>query len=233
MSAVFKREFSSYMHSTFGVIFIALMLLVGGASVTLINLFFQNGDINPALEVVMVAMILFVPLLSMRSFAEDKRSGTDKLLSSLPLTVTQIVLGKFAAILCMIAIPTGAFCLFPIFLSFFGAVPMLTAYLGIVNLFLLGAAIAAVCVFIACQSDNLPAAAAISIGVLAVLFAVRFLLPYLPAGLSRVLSFLSLFGHMTALQNSVFEITVPLYYISFAVFFLFASVVVSDRRRNH
>ena len=95
----------------------------------------------------------------MRVLAEERRQKTDQLLYSLPLSMTQVVLGKYAAVLCMLALPMAAICLYPILLSAFGSIYFPAAYGAIAGFFLLGAALSAIGVFVSSVTESQAVAA--------------------------------------------------------------------------
>ena len=122
--------------------------------------------------------LLLAPLLGMRSFAEEKRSKTDQLLYSLPMSVTQIVLGKYFAMLAVFAIPVLIMGLFPVILSLFGVVFYKAAYIALLGFFVLGAALIAICMFMSTLTESQVISAVISFGAL--------LLMYMMSGLSTI-----------------------------------------------
>ena len=120
MISIFKKEFRSYMNNVTGSVFIAFLLLFAGLYTTAINLRGGYTSFEYVLSNITIVFLLLAPLLGMRSFAEEKRSKTDQLLYSLPMSVTQIVLGKYFAMLAVFAIPVLIMGLFPVILSLFG-----------------------------------------------------------------------------------------------------------------
>ncbi|MBR5124822.1 MAG: ABC transporter permease, partial [Clostridia bacterium] len=120
-------------------------------------------------------LLLMVPILCMRSMAEDRRNKTDMFYLSLPMKTSAVVVGKYLSLLTVLAIPCLVICLYPLLLGFFGTVNYASAYVGILFFFLTGAALIAVCQFLSALTDNLVVAA-----VLAMLASVLlFFLPYL------------------------------------------------------
>ena len=94
MSAVFKRELRSYFNSMTGWIFLAVIFVFTGVFTTAINLLSQSASFEYVLSQITIVFMLIVPILAMRSIAEERRSRTDQLLYSLPLRAVDIVLGK-------------------------------------------------------------------------------------------------------------------------------------------
>lgn len=103
--------------------------------------------------------LVIVPILTMRVLAEERRQKTDQLLYSLPLTMTKVVLGKYAAMLMMLLLPVGIVCLYPLILSSFGHVYLPASFSAIAGFFFLGAALLAIGMFISSVTDSQAVAA--------------------------------------------------------------------------
>lgn len=159
MRAVFKNELSSYFSSVTGYVFGAFLLLFTGIYVMVYNL--QNAYTN--FEYVLGSMsfvfLIIVPILTMKVLAEERRQKTDQLLYSLPLSMTQVVLGKFAALLAVFAAPLLIICLYPIILSAYGNVYLPGAYSAIGGFFFLGMALIAIGVYVSSVTESQAVAA--------------------------------------------------------------------------
>ena len=163
MTAVYKRELRAYMSNVYGWMFMAVLLLFVGFMVFLENLMMGTPNIEYALLTGQYVLPLLIPVLCMRSMAEDRRNKTDMFYLSLPMSTTSVVLGKYLAMLTVLAIPCAALCVYPLILGLLGEVNMVVAYLSILQFFLLGAALIAVCQFTSSLSDNLVVAAVLDV----------------------------------------------------------------------
>lgn len=168
MSAIFKREFKSYYSGMMGWLLTGVMLLFGGLYFTAANL--QGGYTNFAIALYsfVIVLLIFIPLLCMRSFAEEKRSKTDQLLLTSPVSITGIVMGKYLALLAMFAVPVAIFSLYPLIMLMLGGVDLVTSYAGILGYFFMGAACIAVCMYLSTLTENQIIAALSGFGVLLV-----------------------------------------------------------------
>ena len=110
--------------------------------------------------------MVIVPILTMRVIAEERKQKTDQLLYSLPITTTQVVIGKYLALLTVYLIPLCIICIYPLIFSQFGDVYLLTSYGSVFAFFVLGAALIAVGVFISSLTENQGFAAGIGIAVI-------------------------------------------------------------------
>ena len=159
MSAVYKRELRAYMNNVYGWLFMAILLMFAGFMVFLDNVYNGYPNFEYALSDSQYALMILIPILCMRSMAEDKHNKTDMFYLSLPMSTTSVVLGKYFAMLTVLAVPCAALCVYPLILGLLGEVNMTVAYLAVLQFFLLGAALIAVCQFTSSLSDNLVVAA--------------------------------------------------------------------------
>ena len=154
MSAIFQREFKSYFTGFTGYIFAAFLLLFEGIYVIIINLLNAYASFEFTLENIMVVFLLIVPIISMRSIAEEKHSKTDQLLYSLPIKTSSIVLGKYFALLAVLLVPTLIIGIYPIILNFFGNLNMVNAYACLLAFYLLASALIAICMFTSSLTES-------------------------------------------------------------------------------
>lgn len=168
MSAIFKREFKSYYSGMMGWLLTGVMLLFGGLYFTAANLQGGYTNFSIALYSFVIVLLIFIPLLCMRSFAEEKRSKTDQLLLTSPVSITGIVLGKYLALLAMFAVPVAIFSLYPLIMLMLGGVDLVASYAGILGYFFMGAACIAVCMYLSTLTENQIIAALSGFGVLLV-----------------------------------------------------------------
>lgn len=167
MSAVFRHELRSYFHSLTAYVFGAFLLAVIGIGAMFYNLEAAVSNFEFVLSFASIIFVVIVPILTMRTMAEERRQRTDQLLYSLPITTTQVVLGKYLALLVVYLIPLAVISLYPLLFSQFGEVYLPTSYGSLFAFFLMGAALLAVGMFLSSLTDNQGFAA--GIGVAAIL----------------------------------------------------------------
>jgi len=182
MNAFYRRELNSQFNGLTGYVYCAFMLLIAGLFVVLISL---QGE--PRFEAIIYYMRLYfvpviaVPILTMRSIAEERHQKTDKLLYSLPVSMTKIVLGKYLAIVTVMLIPMVLLLIYPYFLSALassGTVPYGAAIGSVVMFALMCAAFAAICLFLSSLTEHVALAIAMSVGVGILLYFMSFLENY-------------------------------------------------------
>ena len=180
MLAIFKREFRSYFTSMTGYVIIAIMLVFSGVFSMILNLIGQYASYESVLSNQSIVLIVAIPVLTMRSIAEDRKSKTDMLLYSLPLKMSSIVLGKYFAMLAVWAICCLSMGLTPLILSGYGTVNFVTTYSAIFGFFLLGAALIAICMFFSSLTENQLISALIGVGVMLLLYLIGALVSIIP-----------------------------------------------------
>jgi ABC-2 type transport system permease protein len=166
MKAVLKHELRTYFHSLTAYVFGAFLLAFVGLGAMLYNINSAVSNFEYVLSFGCLIFVVIVPVLTMRVIAEEKKQRTDQLLYSLPLTTTQVIVGKYLALLVVYILPLCIVSFYPLIFAQFGDVYLLTAYGSIVAFFLLGAALIAVGVFISSLTDNQGFAAGIGIALI-------------------------------------------------------------------
>ena len=166
MIAVWKHELKNYFHSLTAYVFGAFLLAFTGIGAMLYNIQAAVSNFEYVLSFGSLVFVVIVPVLTMRVIAEERRQKTDQLLYSLPITTTQVIAGKYLALLVVYLIPLCVISLYPLVFAQFGEVCLLTAYGSIFAFFVLGAALIALGVFISSLMDNQGLAAGIGVAVI-------------------------------------------------------------------
>ncbi len=166
MTGVYKKEMRSYRTTMLGYVFIAFILAVVGLYFSYINLNLSSPDFSGVLDSIRFVFLVFVPIITMRVMAEERRQRTDQLLLTLPLKVSDIVGGKYLALVTLYAIPVAIICFYPLIMAQNGTVNLPAAYLSILGFFLLGCADMAIGLFLSSLTDNPVIAAVMSFGAL-------------------------------------------------------------------
>lgn len=178
MKAVFRHELSSHFTSLTGYVFGAFLLLFAGIYTMAYNLQGTYTNFEYVLGSMSFVFLVIVPILTMRTLAEERRQKTDQLLYSLPISMTQVVLGKYAALLAVFALPVLLLCLYPLVLTAFGNVYLPASYSAILGFFFLGAALIAIGVYISSVTDSQAVAAGLCFVVMLVNYFIADLASY-------------------------------------------------------
>ena len=148
MIAVFRHELGGYFHSLTAYVFGMFLLAFIGIGSMLYNLQAAVSNFEFVLSFGSMVFVVIVPVLTMRVIAEERKQKTDQLLYALPITTTQVILGKYLALLVVYLIPLALISLYPLLFAQFGEVYLPTSYGSILAFFVLGAALIALGVFI-------------------------------------------------------------------------------------
>ena len=167
MSAVLKHELRLYFRSLTAYVFGAFLLVTVGIGAMLYNLQAAVSNFEFVLSFSSMIFVVIVPILTMRVIAEERKQKTDQLLYALPLSTTQVVMGKYLSLLLVYMIPLCVIAIYPLIFSQYGEVYLLTAYGSLAAFFLMGGALLAVGMFLSSLTDNQGFAAGIGIAVIA------------------------------------------------------------------
>ena len=181
MRSIFRNELSSYFTGPIGHVFGAFLLLFAGIYTMILNINAQLTNFEYVFGNMSFIYLIVIPILTMRVLAEERRQKTDQLLYSLPLSMTQVVLGKFAAMAVTLLIPVGLICVYPIILSAFGNVHMPSAFTAAAGFFLLGAALLSVGMLISALTESQAVAAGVCFVVMLLNYYLNALIGFLPA----------------------------------------------------
>lgn len=162
MTTIFRRELRSYFTNMHGYIFGAFLLLFTGIFCYAANLRGGYTQLEYALGNASFIFMLIVPVVTMKCIAEEKHQRTDQLLYSLPIRSSDVVLGKFAALYAVFAVPMLVMCVYPLILGMFGEVNYAATYSCIFGFFLLGGALLSLGLFISSLTESQVIAAVVS-----------------------------------------------------------------------
>lgn len=154
MLAIYKKEMRSYFTSIVGYLFLGFFLALIGLYFYGQNLYSGYANFGYALYSVTMFFILLVPMVTMRIMAEENKQKTDQLLFTSPISITQIIIGKYLSILSMLGLVMAITCVYPLILSRFGTVNLKIAYACVFAFFLLGAAYMAIGMFISALTES-------------------------------------------------------------------------------
>ena len=225
MRAIYKRELDSYFHSMIGYVFISFFLAFTGVYFMAYNLNYGYPIFSYVLSSLVFILLIAIPVLTMKSFSEDRKSRTDQLLLTAPVSLGQIVLGKYLAMVTVYLIPNLVFCLYPLVIKIQGNAYLLTDYCGILVFFLMGCVFIAIGMFLSSLTESQIIAAISSFGVLLILYLWNGILGFLPS--SALLNLIILLVLLTLISALVWHITGnPVMAGILEVIFLAAGVIV-------
>ena len=180
----------------------------------------------------LLIIVVLIPILTMKSFSEEKRQKTDQGLLTAPVSLGGIVLGKYFAVVVMYIMGISIVFLYALVLSYFGDVAWNMVVANYFALLLLGCAFISVGMMISSLTENQIVAAVISFFALLFMYLLDVIANYVKFDfLADVLNSLSYFNKFYEFTCGLFNLTSVLYYISTAVIFNFLTIRIFERRR--
>ena len=247
---IFKKEMRLYFTSPVAWVIITMFLFIAGYFFYSIFAFYTlasmqsamnpqmarelnvtDSVLRPLFSNVSVILLLLMPLLTMRLFAEERRSGTIELLLTYPVRDGAVLIGKYLAALALYAIMLALTLLYPGIVFYFARVewgPLLTGYLG---LLLMGATFLAVGIFASSLTENQIVAAVTTFGTLLILWVVGWSAEYVGGPWGRVLSHLSILEHFDTFARGVLDTKDVIYYVDVTIVALFLTLRSLEARR--
>lgn len=234
MLAIYRRELKAYFRSFIGLLFIAVTVFFVSLYFSAVNLLQGYPYFSYAVSSVIILFLISVPVLTMRILAEERRNKTDQLILTAPVSVGGIVLGKFLALLTIFAIPTAFFCIYPLILKGYGAVPMAESYLAILAFFLYGMMAIAIGVFLSSLTESQVISSVLTFLVLFLAYmmnAIEGLISTTGNWLTKLMGCLDMYTPFVNLLNGVLDMRSVFYFVSMTVLALFLTVQAIQKRR--
>jgi ABC-2 type transport system permease protein len=248
--AVFKKEMRLYFGSPMAYVVFTFFLLIAGWFFSQIFFFYNltsmqvtmnpaaaqalsptDSIMRPLFSNMSVVLLFFIPMLTMRLFAEEKRSGTIELLLTYPIRDGEVLLGKFLAATALVALLLGLTLLYPGLVRYFARLEwgaVLTGYLG---LLLLGAAFLSVGVLISSFTENQIVAGLATFAVLLGLWVISWGAEFAGGALRTVLQYLSIIEHMDNFSKGVLDTKDVVYYATVTALALFLTLRSMEAKR--
>ncbi|MEN3045893.1 MAG: ABC transporter permease subunit [Candidatus Hydrothermales bacterium] len=225
IKAIFVKEFLTYFNSTIG--YLWLVVFIGLNFWLFFRGFFlmPEADLRPMFSMFPVLFIIFIPAITMRLWAEEKKLGTLEILFSLPLRTEEIILGKFLAAVSFFGISLLLTLPLPIVLSFLGNLDWGSVISGYIGSFLLGSTLISLGMFLSGFTRNQIVAfiLAASLSFLLYIIGEEIIISFLTGFWAELFSTLSIKTHFESIARGVIDLRDVIYYLSFIVFFLYAN----------
>ena len=234
MLAIFKRELRSYFTGVVGYVFMVVFLAMAAAAFCYTTLFAMSANVTTYFVVMLLFSAILLPLLTMKSFSEERKLKTEQLVLTSPVSLTGMVIGKFLAAYVMFAAALVFTSLYFLLLVPY-AITFKTAVLfgNIIALLLVGAVFIAIGLFVSSLTENQLSAA---IGTIAIILG--FLVIGLVSGLIAsnytiryILDSVSIFTRFSSFTSGYFDWSAIIFYLSLSALFIYLTVRVYDRRR--
>lgn len=239
MTAIYKRELKAYFCSVIGWLYLAVMMAVMGIYFYLLNLLVGYPTISYMLQSVVFLIVFTIPILTMRSLAEERKYKTDQLILTAPISVGKIVMGKYLALVTLFAIPLVLLGITPLILGSVGEFQLGLSYTSLLGFLLYGCLGLAIGLLASSLTE--------SVVVSAILTLVFMFAGYIMSGFSgiisaygttafsdfavKILNCFDMVGRFDILSSGYFDVGAVIYYISFTAFVLFCVTQSIQKRR--
>ena len=222
----------SFFATPTGYVFMAIFLAVSGALFWFACLRIGTTDMSGYYTMLMIAYVVILPLLTMRSLADEKRQGTDQLLLTSPVSISKIVMSKFFACFTMFLITIAATALYLIPLERYGT-PNYGRIIGcFIGMTLIATCFISIGIFISSLTKSLFASALGTIALIVLMLALGIVSDYVRSGFLRTLiGWISIWSRFSLFTYGMFDFASAVYYVSVSALFLFLTVRVYERRR--
>ena len=232
MGAIFRREFGAYFTSSIAYIFLAVFWIFSGFFFDQACLQTATTDMQGVFSSLFLVVIFLIPILTMRLFSEEKKQKTEQGLLTAPVSLGEIVLGKYLSALMLYTIAILMPFLYALILSAFGHVEWGIVLANFLAMFLLGMAFIAVGTLVSALTENQIAAAVMSFVALMALYMIDVIGSYIDKEwIKNICEVLSFYRKYYAITCGLFNVTTVLFYISVAVIFNYLTIRVFERRR--
>lgn len=233
MLAVYKKEMRSYFTSVIGYAFLVIFLAIAGAVLCYTTLYSMSADVTSYFTIMLLVSGIVLPLLTMKSFSEERKLKTEQLLLTAPVSIIGVVMGKFLAAYTIFAGCIVLNSLYCLVLLNYASLKVAVLFGCLVATLLVGLVFIAIGLFVSALTENQLSAAIGTIAIILAFLAIGLVSALLPSTyfLRYVFNFLSIFTRFQYFTNGVFDIASVVYYISVAAIFLYLTVRIYDRRR--
>lgn len=233
MGAIYKRELKSYFVSPLGYIFMANFLAISGLIFSTCTLQKQeNSSVSAYFLYLLIAFAILLPLLTMKSLSEERKTKTEQLLMTAPVSISGMIFGKYFAALTVFAGTLLINSLNFILLGIYGNPNVALIAANVLCLFFVGALFLAIGIFFSSLTEDALISALTSMDVIFALFAFSFFAQGIEIKwLKTLIQWFSILDRHTPFMNGQLDITSIIYFVSFAGVFLFLAVRVYERRR--
>ncbi len=232
MSAIIKRELSSYFNSAIGYIVLAVFYFFSGLFFYMYCLLSNTTSMSYVFLSMLMIVVLIIPIITMRSFSEEKKQKTDQALLTAPISLTEMVFGKFFGAFLLYCMCNAVYVVYAIILSAFAPIDWAVFLTTMLGMLLMGGALIAIDLFISALTESQIIAAVISIGVGLFIYMIDSLSGMISVEwITNLLHNLSFDAHFTNFINGIINFTSVLFFISVIAVFLFLCIRVFEKRR--
>ena len=233
MLAIFKRELRSYFVGVIGYVFLVIYLTIAGALFSYTTMFSMSSDVTTYFTFMLIFSAIVLPLLTMKSFSEERKTKTEQLILTAPVSIPSMVLAKFLASYTVFGGATVLTSLYFLFLVPYTKLQFAILFGNLVALLLVGMVFISIGLFVSALTENQLSAAIGTIAIILVFMGVGMISSLVPSNywFRFVVEALSVFTRFQSFTNGYFELSSFVYYLTVSALFLYFTIRVYDRRR--
>lgn len=233
MLAIFKRELRGYFIGVIGYVFLVIYLTVSGVLFSYTTMFAMSSDVTNYFTLMLVFSAVVLPLLTMKSFSEERKTKTEQLILTAPVSLPAMVFGKFFASYTVFGAATVVSSLYFLFLIPYTQLQFAILFGNLIALLLVGMVFISIGLFISALTENQLSAAIGTIAVILAFLGIGLINSLIPSSyaIRYVFDALSIFSRFQSFSNGYFEFASIIYYLSVSGIFLWLTIRVYDRRR--
>ena len=233
MLAIYKRELRSYFIGVIGYAFLVIYLAIAGIIFSYTTMFSMSSDVTNYFTLMLVFSAVALPLLTMKSFSEERKTKTEQLVLTAPVSLPAMVFGKFFASYTVFGGATLLTSLYFLFLIPYAQLKFAVLFGNLVALLLVGMVFISIGLFVSSLTENQLSAAIGTIAIILAFLGIGLINALLPTSywLRYVFDAISIFTRFQSFVNGYFDFATVIYYLSVSAIFLWLTIRVYDRRR--
>ena len=232
MTAIMKKELSSYFNSITGYIVLAVYWFFSGMFFYVYCLYYDSSSLSYVFSQMLMIIVFLVPLITMKSFAEEKRRKTEQALLTAPVSLFDIVFGKFLAAFILYSICTAIFAVYAVFIAIFTRPDWAVIFTTLLGMLMMGAALTAIDLFISALTESQTVAAVFAIGVGLLVYMTDSLASLVSVDIIKnILYSISFNRNLSAFTSGMISLSGVVFFLSVTGVFLFLCVRVFEKRR--
>ena len=232
MSAIVKRELSSYFNSAVGYIVLAVFTFFSGMYFYGYCLYMDTSSMSYVFARMLLIIVFLVPLMTMKSFAEEKRQKTDQALLTAPVSLFGVVMGKFIACFVLYALCCAIFVVYALIIAIFTTPDWVVLFTTLLGVLLMGAALIAIDLFISALTESQAVAAIFAIGAGLLIYMIDSLASLVNVDfIKNILYGISFNQYFYPFTVGIITLSGVVFFLSVTGLFLFLSARVFEKRR--
>ena len=232
MVAILKRELSSYFNSDVAYVVMAVYFLFSGLFFSMICIENDTSSLSYVFGNMFIIILFIIPIITMKSFSEEKRQRTDQALLTSPTSLFEIVMGKFLGALILFAICSLIFVVYALVISFFTSPDWAVVLCTVLGLLLLGSALIAIDIFISVLTESMIISAVAGMGVGLLIYMLSNLSSNITVDwIATIVKKIDFLTYYTNFTYGMLNLTDIIFFLSVTGLFLFFTARVLEKRR--